>query len=285
MTIIDNTQTVGKVLNQQKILVKPSIQELIEAFIEYHQVLKEREHDSAWWFDSNDKIKNSMAWGRLSNDNWKYLSVSEYEDYDLFNFDRVIASIELNGKKHFNMAGFLGILDQEAIHQELDEENLSEGIYSVNTDFISQSKGEGLFDTTTKAFNCDTVGCIAGFCAANAVDWNDMLWNKASNFNINHHDLYETVACNFLNIPMQVGKKLFYGDSDSIWAYLAHSFSNQEDFKTLEFEDEYDDSSGIDLNSINANAAIAALKMIRNGDISFSPKNNYNMKLSEKYEG
>lgn len=282
MTIIDNTQAVGKVLSQQKILTKPSIQELIEAFIEYHQALKEQSNDSAWWYDTNDKLKNQMDWGRLSKDNWKYLSVCEYEDYDLFNFDRVIASIELNGKKHFNMAGFLGILDQETISLEFDEEDIANGVFNLNTDYISSPGKTPLFDTTTKAFNCDTVGCIAGFCAANAVDWNDEVWKKAASYNINHHDLYESIACNFLNIPMSLGKKIFYGDSDSIWNYLAHSFDDIDCFKRIEFEDDYEDNSSVDLNSINAEAAVTALKMIRNGDIRFSAQNHY-LKLSDTY--
>ena len=179
------------------------------------------------------------------------------------------------------MTSFMGILDRD----EIRSCEYGSKIFNLDSGYIGNPEvNDQYFNVTTKEFNCDTVGCIAGFCVANAVDWNDNLWKKATGFNSNHHDLYETIACSFLNIPIQVGKKIFYGDNGSIWVLFAQELTNIKEFKDLQYDEDYcnDDESAVELNSISPKAAVKALTLIKDKDIYFQQKYNYNPFMSKK---
>jgi hypothetical protein len=280
MTIIENTK-----VQKQITLHKPSIDDLISSFTEHSRMITEtaEKNNEAIWTTIAHPDHQNTDWVRMSNQNFKYLTLMEYEDYDLFNFDRLIASIELNSEKHFNMASFMSVLNMESYKEEHDLDEDPE-IFKVDINHLDSMKKSNLFNNTTKEFNCDTVGCIAGFCVANAVEWNDSKWSPALAYNIGYHDIYEHIACNFLNIPIQVGKKLFYGEPNSFWSYLAYHHGSETHFLDLNWDEEtmgcgcndthYTDT-GVDLNSISSEAAVRALQMIRNQEVVFTAKNNY----------
>ena len=283
MTIIDNVNSVTQVQHKQVTFFKPTIDEIVDAFMEHYDMVnkKAKEDNVSPWFLEENKMFNETRWNKIKAMNFKYLINMEPKDYDTFNFDRVIASIELNSEKHFNMTSFMATINHESYEADYSS---NEEIYKLDSNYLNYPKSGTLFHNTTKAFNCDTVGCIAGFCVANAVEWNDNKWMPTLKFNSGMHDLYETVACNFLNIPIQAGKKIFYGEANSAWSYMKYNYGADKPYDVLCWNDEdmgcgcndihYTDT-GIELNSISSHAAVDLLKRLRDGKLVMTAKNNF----------
>jgi hypothetical protein len=203
-----------------------------------------------------------------------YLNELTYKDYNIENFNNLIKTIENNGLTNFNMSTFLSLFESE---NYLDQVNYVHELTRQELNCYVPSKTE-LFDKRTNKFNCDTVGCIAGFAAALAMNWETPDWLSGDSKDNHHH--FEIIACTYLNIPVWVGKKIFYGDEYSAWAFakyhsdfLGNAYSH---LKVLsEYEDiDYDDLDWVDveieLTSISYKDAVNLLSDISNGKIIFN---------------
>jgi hypothetical protein len=200
-------------------------------------------------------------------DNRSYLEKVQYDDYNFDNFIELIDSMENHGESHFNMSHFI-----------------AKKSFDRFDSITGPSKNDSIFSNTTNAFNCNSIGCIAGFAAANALNWREPSPEiKESGF---FNDMLIDVACNWLNIPHSVGKSIFFAESPCVWVYASFFikdpvFSHFEwDDATKEsfYEDYYDnndldptfwDEYGIELDSIKYEAAISLLKMIVSREIVF----------------
>lgn len=283
MSIVANPAEVNQQVRKKVILTKPTIEEIISTYIEVNENL---EKNGKRYMDEDDK-GITKPWLDIVKENQRYLSVMRLEDYDQKNFDMLIASIELNGKKHFNMQMFIGMVDNLQSHFEEDLDSRAYGdnttSHGLHSDWLSPvSEKYAPFYSTTKAFNCDTVGCIAGFAVATALDWKEDLIQKSSKYYSNQQELFENVACNFLNMPVIMGKKLFYAEGNSFWAMLANralDFPSNSDiaiFRDLDTEsyiEEDFDYDPVNLASITHEMAAKALQLIKDGSIELTDNN------------
>lgn len=285
MTITNDIIEVKEKTKIQLVLTKPTPEEIIETYIN----INDRMHNETEWkyFEADTKMTITKPWYDITKQNNKYLSVMDYEDYDKKAFDMLIASIQLNGEKHFNMQMFMGLIQNKANHVDDDDYRQwgsENDVYGISSDYMSTLKGMDYspFFKITKTFNCDTVGCIAGFAIATALNWQEDLINKASKYSYNQIDLYEHLACNFLNIPLKHGKKLFYAESESFWGmikYYASDYSHTvgelkvfDDLCYLDDESGDEDNSSeryqsINLGSISPEMAVKALELLRDGHL------------------
>ena len=206
------------------------------------------------------------------------LNQNTYKDYDVEAFKKLISTIEQNGLTNFNMSTFLG-------HISDTWNNYYDYVHEVTrsslTNKIDLSKGP-FVDKTTNKFNCTSVGCIAGFATAVAFGWEIPKWLSKSDSRDFHRE-FELIACSYLNIPIWVGKKIFYGDEGSAWAFAKqHSHLLGDAYSHLSIEngdiDEDDDSAwtyvSIDLNSISYKDAVNMLTDIIEGKIIFHQENH-----------
>ena len=211
------------------------------------------------------------------------LHKNTYKDYDVEAFKNLISTIEQNGLTNFNMSTFLGHLSENwdnyynYVH-EVTRTSL------INTVDLSKAP---LFDKTTNKFNCTSVGCIAGFATAVAFDWEIPKWLSKSDSR-DFHQEFELIACSYLNIPLWVGKKIFYGDEASVWAFAKqNSYSLGGAYRHLLADAWYDDEerdfddddnawmyANIDLNSISYKDAVNILTDIIEGRIIFHQENH-----------
>jgi len=220
------------------------------------------------------------------------LQRNTYKDYDVEAFQKLISTIEENGLTNFNMSTFLGYLNKNwdnyynYVH-EVARSNLINHLDIVNDPVV---------DKTTNKFNCTSVGCIAGFATAVAFDWEIPNWlNK--NDSRDFHQEFEIIACSYLNIPLWVGRKLFYGDEASVWSFSkqyshllgdAYGHLHTESGEIDEDNDESWLNVGIDLNSISYKDAVNMLTDIIEGRIIFHQENHndggimLNPKLKQK---
>lgn len=225
------------------------------------------------------------------------LQRNTYKDYDVEAFQKLISTIEENGLTNFNMSTFLGYLNKNwdnyynYVH-EVARSNLINHLDIVNDPVV---------DKTTNKFNCTSVGCIAGFATAVAFDWEIPKWLSKSDSR-DFHQEFELIACSYLNIPLWVGKKIFYGDEASVWAFAKqNSYSLGGAYRHLLADAWYDDEerdfddddnawmyANIDLNSISYKDAVNILTDIIEGRIIFHQENHndggimLNPKLKQK---
>lgn len=294
-TIIKNQKQLNQV-NEQITLVKPTIQEIFQAYINSYKAVYEYEHDSDYDDPNREEVSNRLSrqWDNCVKQNTRYLSAMSQENFNIVNFNRVIASIELDGAKHFNMQVFMGTLtgfdgleEEDVKHYQTDNFATVSSIHSDYIQPLSFSIGE-LLSPTTKAFNCNSIGCVAGFAVANALDWDENLIAEAMQYLAGQKALFEQVACNFLNMPVSYGMKLFYGERNSFWHFLKGlsyenpGYSELEKFKEIEYA--YDDNEeGVELSSINYKMAATALKLIRDGHIYIDESDSRNIDISPKF--
>lgn len=263
--LIETKVFINDIVEKQDSLVlfKPTINELLNSFI-------------------NDNNKEQLD---ILRNNERYLSLMEYKDYDQTNFNKLIASIELNGKKHFNMITFLAEVDLE---EAMNSGYGTDEIYALDSDYMGSMKNNMFYKPVVKStntFNCNTVGCIAGFATANATNWNEDIWNESNMYHSDTHILMEHIACNFLNIPLSLGKKIFYGRIGCLWGYLREiseyyvAYDKKCDvkiFSHLKLEDEdfaghrERDYPSVELNSINSEMAVRALELIRDNIVVYN---------------
>ncbi len=283
MSTVINTTEAAQQVRQKIVLTKPTIEEIITTYIEVNEKLQE---NGKKYMDEDDG-GITKPWTDIVKENTRYLSVMQLEDYDQKNFDMLIASIELNGRKHFNMQMFIGMVDNLENHFQEDLDSRAYGdittSYGLHSDWLSPvSETFAPFYSTTKAFNCDTVGCIAGFAVATALDWKEDLIQRSSKYYSSQQELFENVACNFLNMPVNMGKKLFYAEGNSFWAMLANRtldfpadsdmgiFRELDNVEYLEEEFTYDP---VELASITHEMAAKALRLIKDGSMILNDSN------------
>lgn len=253
---------------------KPSIDELVKAL----QIVTKFE---ATLFRGGE-LKHNDTWLKakaILDKNAEALKKTRIEDIDKENLARVIDQILANGIDHFNMCTFLGSIYQEDKEYMLEES----GELDISKMIPSVFKTSGLLGKSTKTFNCDSVGCIAGFATAIALNWDDKRISGMDN-KINTYRGFEHIACNYLNIPLGVGECIFFGEGGSIWSFLkaevGNDFNHLQWDESSEFEIETEGISEedwpgltIELNSINYKTAASALSMILEGELSFLKSN------------
>jgi|GEM_PF-1789409 len=296
-TVINNNKVLEEV-REQIVLTKPSVNDLFTTYIDCNIEIQDIGFK---YFEDEEVAHIVQKWHDIIEQNNGYLSLMKPKDFNITNFNKLIASIELNGSKHFNMQLFLGILEDISDYDEDEVKTTSldgfETVSAVSCDYLSPLDSEtrtySAFISTTKAFNCSTVGCIAGFAMAVALDWKEDLIVEASRYYSNQQVLFEQVACNFLNMPVIIGRKLFYGEANSIWAMLCDlkdrnpNATELDVFRKLEQPYNYGDGDDerypeIDMASINYSMAAKVLELIRDGDIYLDT--NTMPVISDKYE-
>lgn len=255
---------------------RPEITELIKAFHTQQKIEKEYtkqnvEHAAAKYTVDPEWIKAS----EYISYNTRYLAAVGPNKVNKENINKVIQSISVNGDKHFNMSTFFGLIGSEDEAEYFDERHSTVHNLSVN----SIANIRNIFNTSTSSFNCKTVGCIAGFASAIALNWNDSLV-KDIRRGMNSNRVWESIACNFMNIPLQIGEKIFFGEKGSVWSYLnlkCKKFRNlyYDDDTNYRIDQEYIYENdwteiGIELASITHNNAIDLLTMIVNDEIIFN---------------
>jgi len=297
MSTVINRNEVLEEVTEQIVLTKPSVNDILTTYIEVNKEIQ----SLGWKYFEDEEVAHIVKkWNDVLEQNTSYLSLMKPKDFNVTNFNKLIASIELNGSKHFNMQLFLGILEDISNYDEDEVKTTGldgfQTVSAISTDYIGpihkDKDGQNVFIATTKAFNCSTVGCIAGFAMAVALDWKENLIVEATKYYSNQQVLFEQVGCNFLNMPVTIGSKLFYGESNSIWAMMydlasRYSMATELDvFRLIEQPYNYDDHERypeIDMASINYEMAAKVLGLIRDGDIYLD---KYMMPtISDKYEG
>lgn len=199
------------------------------------------------------------------------LSQSTYKDYNAPAFKELIKTIEANGLANFNMATFWGHFNENNM---VYYDYVHEISRSSLTNHVDPNLNKVL-DERTSSFNCTSVGCIAGFATAVAMDWTTPKWIEGDSREYHHQ--FEVISCSYLNIPIWVGKRIFYGDEESAWAFAKkHSHLLGDAYSHLKLEegseDDFEDDWGnymIDLNSISYKDAVNLLSDIIEGRILF----------------
>lgn len=248
-----------------KTVKKPTIEELIKGF---DYVYNHTTIDVERVEEEDIAMKNLLALQNVT-----------HEDYDVNNFHKLIQSIEYSGLTNFNMTTFIGNIENLR-----DEYSESIPVNNLVLNPGTNMHCDNAFDVITNSFNCDSVGCVAGFATANALNWQQPKWMKRDSRE--YLNFFEHMACNYLNIPLEVGKKIFYGDGGSVWSFLR--FNEPSEYKSLKWENEgdrfnrnttdYDDQwecESIDLVSIDYKVAVDILHRIINGHIRFAKDNEY----------
>ena len=126
----------------------------------------------------------------------KELDLATPSEYNIDSFEKLADAIEESGKYHFNMSTFF---------------------YEGNRNKIGYTS-DNIFNTSNQSFKCNSGACIAGFASAIAVDWDSTKTSFATETTSNEH--WQHIACYFLNIPYDVGTRIFYADGGSIWSFL-----------------------------------------------------------------
>jgi hypothetical protein len=194
-------------------------------------------------------------------------------NYD--NMTNIISHIEANGIDLFNMSTFIGF--KNAAYTDF---------YQAANEINPHNNPSEDYIKTTAMFNCDTVGCIAGFAVACMNDWKKPWWFDGSVKGTNIQK-FELEACKYMGIPISVGRKIFYGERDSIWAYLYLYESENYPMLSIDCEDEpgelrhcyeFGDDIDINLHSIHYKYAVDVLIRIRDGKIVFDSSCDFKVK-------
>ena len=196
------------------------------------------------------------------------------------NFKILIDAILFDGQVRFNMSCFIGKLNinAERYEQEIKEEGIYASAYGVNS--LTQVQ-------TTDLFNCDSVGCIAGFATALSNEWKTPKWLNPE-FQENNPDRgtydmvrdFEKTSNNFLGLTSGQGKKLYYADNDSVWKYVKYyefskypelKYAGEDDYEAEEIVEHNcdwdDDNYEIDFLTIDYITAAHVLTRIMNEEI------------------
>jgi hypothetical protein len=245
-------------ISNMETLQKPTIKQLLDAI----KLVQDNPDNFNYREDLRDLFDLNTA---AIDSNWQNGS------HDKEAFEKLIQAIEFNGALHFNMSMFMGSLPDhwwdiyDSAHQVVPFYNNKE------------SDDKKYLDSTTSTFNCDTVGCVAGFATAVAMNWTSEDWLK----NFSHFEKNETfanIACNFLNIPLPLAERIFYGENGSIWAFVRRGSESFSDIEFINEEDQYEydwDELEVNLNSIGHKHAVEVLRMINVGEIQFEAKYGY----------
>ena len=197
------------------------------------------------------------------------------------NFKKLIKAIETDGVWKFNMSCFLGKLDVDDEEITYYHEN-GMPVNGFETSTISTVK-------TTEMFNCNSVGCIAGFATGLANKWKTPSFlQRTANPNYdgygNYSDDFEEIANKYLGLTDREGKNLYYAsDGNSIWKFVKWSEPNR--YSNLEWTDDYDDNDVHDYQNRNRKwwdndievelTAVDVLTRVMNEEISLAKQNSY----------
>ena len=193
---------------------------------------------------------------KIISQSQKELGLVTPSEYNMDSFEKLADAIEESGKHHFNMSTFF---------------------YEANRTRFGYVS-DNIFNTSNQSFKCNSGACIAGFASAIALNWDSTKTSFAAETTSNEH--WQHIACYFLNIPYDVGTRIFYADGGSIWSFLK---SRIEFFDDLEWGEDSDyavdygdidesdyENLSVSLNSINYSHAVKALRMIKRGELSFN---------------
>ena len=185
------------------------------------------------------------------------------------NMQRLIDAIKFDGAKKFNMAAFIGKLQNE-YHEEtvFVRDNLAHEYPVTRVTSI---------ETGTDIFNCTSMGCIAGFATALANNWKSPEWLSIDDPS-GHVHAFEDTSNKFLGFTYEEGRNIYFGDSNCIWKWL---MLNEPDRYELKLEGDYasmDDAMeegnewnsedlAIDFASIDYLTAVDVLTRIMNEEI------------------
>lgn len=251
----------------KSVLDKPRLDEVINAYRTVTSLEKKYRQESSI---SQDEFSNGIQEPyNVIRHNSLYLRSVKPEKYNYKNFQKLIDEIIQSGQEHFSMNAFFG------------------WVTGANAKFTYGS--ENKFNNRTNTFNCNSVACIAGYASALAVDWDE----KTTSFSheATNAEHWENIACNWLNIPLEVGEKMFYGNAGSVWSFLKervsffYSLDWESDTQTaLEYGD-YDESDyqylEIELGSISYSQAAEMLRMVKDGELIFD--DDFEPSLTQKY--
>lgn len=273
--------------NKPSVLDRPDVTKLVQSFQQLFAVEREYRHVA----ENASVIMADERWIEANNYisyNSKYLRAVGPDKIDKRNLARLIDAISADGKWHFNMATFFGVLNREEVENAFEYDGATD-VSSISANIFGHGL-KSMFNSTTNSFNCDSVGCIAGFASAIALGWNDDAV-RGINKTTNPNKAWEHIACNFLNIPLAIGEKIFFGDKGSIWSFLKSKDSNFSDLRyneeteyAIDNEDisEHDwDEIEIDLLSIGYKKATEMLSMILEDEIKFNEY--FNPYFTDKY--
>lgn len=191
------------------------------------------------------------------------------------NFQKVIDAINFDGKAKFNMQCFIGKLSLSSEHFESSIINGR----SAASDFTARQLD---WVETTNLFNCNSVGCIAGFATAIANDWKTPEWIKPTTYDKqlfqgyqNWAPDFEEEANKFLGLSRGQGNKIYYNTDDCVWKYLRYyesdrypdlDYLNSDDYDIDNYD--WDDSDlEIDFSTIDYKTAVDVLTRIMNEEI------------------
>lgn len=191
------------------------------------------------------------------------------------NFKKLIDAIETDGQHRFNMSCFVGKLNlsPEMYKTEIIEDGELVSKYSISAlPYVE----------TTEMFNCDSVGCIAGFATALVNNWKTpgfLQKESESNSSVIAGN-FEDQSNEFLGLTKGQGKKLYYGDDDAVWKYLKYyeddrypnlKYVGEDDYEAeeiIEHDCDWDDSNyEICFQSIDYKTAVNVLTRIMNEEI------------------
>lgn len=192
------------------------------------------------------------------------------------NFKKLIDAINFDGKAKFNMQCFIGKLS-------ITSEHFESSIINGNNLASEFSAGQLDWVETTNLFNCNSVGCIAGFATALANDWKTPEWLKPTVYDKqlfqgyqNWAPDFEQEANKFLGLTEGQGNKLYYNTDDCVWKYLRYYESDRYpelEYVNVEYEDDLDDLDWddsdveIDWSTIDYKTAADVLTRIMNEEI------------------
>lgn len=186
------------------------------------------------------------------------------------NFKKLIDAVEKDGKFRFNMSSFVGQL-------ALDNDDYIKQVVNGTKEASWYSTNMLASVHTTEMFNCNSVGCVAGFAVAIANDWQTPEWLKEEIGSYEYKLTFEEEANKFLGLSSGQGSKLYYNNEDSLWKYLA--FHRATEFPNLKLIAEYSDinlddcddwlNNALEVNfqSIDYKTAVKALTLIMNEEI------------------
>ncbi len=188
------------------------------------------------------------------------------------NFAKLIEAIEKDGRTRFSMSCFLGKIDAT---EEIINSFLSKNLPINTLPVFSLENVE-----TTEMFNCDSVGCIAGFATALANDWITPEFLQEDNAIYEEHwQQFEIEANRFLGLTAQESNNLYYSKNTSVWKMV--KWFEPERYPKLEWDEPEsviafhksnnqswrDNNAEINLQSIDYKTAVDVLTRIMNGEI------------------
>jgi hypothetical protein len=254
-------------MNDMKTPEKPTTKELLDAI----KILYDNQNSEQ--YNTYLKDLTALYWrnDEALQNNWNN------GDHDRQAFDKLIKAIELNGINHFNMSTFMSSIP-ENWWEKYDSVSHYASFNGFNN-FVEPANKQYL-DNITSSFNCNTVGCVAGFATAVAMDWSSEEWLKDLPFST-RNEAFINIACNYLNIPKRIGERIFFGEEGSIWAFLATYDSSSFSEIVIESDcDEYGEEVDweeqiVNLNTVGYKYAVEVLRMINTGEIEFDTNDYY----------